>query len=448
MDKPKQQDNNPEISNGVRGKNALVRYFLFLVKWVWVNIFPGVAVTIVILLILGAGGEVYFRKKLPFNQPTWPSRFDKQYGWTFAPGETVNWTNHLDYWTSTRVNSLGFLDREPPPIDNSSNTCRVAFIGDSMVEAAQVPIDDKMQVQFEKIANRASPNGPIYQTFAFGFSGSGQVNQIPFYDVFAKPLKPDVVVLVFVNNDFANNSTALESIRNGWHPLHPPRLFFEYDGQKNTFSKIDIDPNWQNYLLPAVPPVTPNIAGATSWLSNHSYLYNEMNSMFFAKSQRLSSFLTGTPPISEIYKAHLKEVEKIDRYANKFGSWDPAIIDMDYMFKEDKLPPAFEEALSITGYALDQFKERSVRDNFKLIILTNYGVSTIDNGKRKMFDRIYHLADERGIPVVDQYEYMLSKGLGYKDVTFPHDAHLNVLGHQTSAEALWEYFKSHPGICD
>src|SRR5258706_1127128 len=291
-----------KIQRWATSDNTVVRYFTLMLEWIWVNIDPGVSVTILVLLVLYAAGEIYLRIKLPFNQPYWSSQFDQRYGWNFIPGATVNLTNYTDFWTSTPANSLGFLDREPPPVGKPPNTCRVAFIGDSMVEAAQVPIKDKMQVRFEEIANRESQDGRTFQTVAFGFSGTGQVNQIPFYDVFAKPLKPNVVVLVFVANDFANNSTTLESIRNGWAPLHPPRLFFEYNHQTQTFSAIEIDPNWQNYLLPILPPVRQNISREQSCLSQHSYFDNCMNAMFFASSPELSTFLSGNLPISQIYK--------------------------------------------------------------------------------------------------------------------------------------------------
>lgn len=85
---------------------------------------------------------------------------------------------------------------------------------------------------------------------AFGYSGTGQLNQLPFYDHFARHQKPALVVLVFVSNDFANNSTILEAIRNGWHPDHPPRVFARSDAANGGYSIIDIDPQWQKHLLP------------------------------------------------------------------------------------------------------------------------------------------------------------------------------------------------------
>lgn len=52
----------------------------------------------------------------------------------------------------------------------------------------------------------------------------GLINQLGYLETFVRPRKPDVIVLVFVSNDFANNSPLLEAIRVGWHPAHAPRM--------------------------------------------------------------------------------------------------------------------------------------------------------------------------------------------------------------------------------
>lgn len=224
--------------------------------WVVKEVLPGVLITLILLTVLAAAGELIFRLKWPFNKITWPTRFDSSYGWTFLPGSTINWTNYVDFWASNQANSLGFLDREPPSIKHPGD-CRVIFLGDSYVEAAQLTIDKKFHVLFEEMANAQITPGQKFESVAFGYSGTGQANQLPFYDIFAKPLQPNVVILVFVANDLANNSTVLESVRNGWDPRHPPRLYFEYKKSSAAFKPIPIDPNWQSFLLPSFPVENP-----------------------------------------------------------------------------------------------------------------------------------------------------------------------------------------------
>lgn len=412
--------------------------------WIYRNILPGLIITAGILSIIILGGEWILRRTQPFNAVNWPSQFDENYGFIFIPGETVRYTNHSDFWTEAKVNSLGFLDREPPQ-KISDASCRIVFIGDSFVEAVQVDHESKLQTVFEAMADERNPDME-YQTAAFGYSGTGQINQMPYYEYFARPLQPDVVVLVVVSNDFANNSTLLESIRNGWHPYHPPRLFYEIGRTTQEVNTIEIDPEWQKYLLPEIARVEPNISTATTRLTAHSYLYTWMNINFFNASADFATFLTGNPPIQEIYRFRLDMLKKTIGHEDEFGAWDPRDTFFENMFLEENPPPVFQEAISLTGFAFDQYKAWGERDDFNLLILTASNVTTI-GGDGKMFNLIDDLAQKRDIPVIDQYAFMQQAGISDSDITWKFDSHWNQLGHRIAAEALWEYFEANPGMC-
>ena len=58
-------------------------------------------------------------------------------------------------------------------------------------------------------------------TSAFGIVGTSQIAQLPFYDAYARRLSPKLVVLVFVPNDFRDNSPVLAAL---WRGLDPDRL--------------------------------------------------------------------------------------------------------------------------------------------------------------------------------------------------------------------------------
>jgi hypothetical protein len=124
------------------------------------------------------------------------------------------------------MDSLGFLDREPSSAIGAPGSCNVTFLGDSFVEAANLPIDQKFHVLFEERARLQMPQRRVV-TQASEYSGTGQSAQPgPLYiRSFTRPTRPRVVVPVFVGNDLANNSNVLEGVRNGRHPLRTPRLF-------------------------------------------------------------------------------------------------------------------------------------------------------------------------------------------------------------------------------
>ena len=145
-------------------------------KWSAQNLLPGFIISALLVMFMAGAGETYLRIRRPFITNNWPSIFDRRLGFIFKPGSTVKWTNHVDYWTINHANSLGFLDREPPESNNpAAGVCRIAILGDSFVEAAQVRLDEKVQIQLERLGDR-NGQGPKYQTIEFGFSGSGQAN--------------------------------------------------------------------------------------------------------------------------------------------------------------------------------------------------------------------------------------------------------------------------------
>ena len=373
-----------------------------LLNWLYINVLPGFTVTLIMLVILAGGGELYLRAKLPLNDTVWPNQFDSRFGWNFIPGATVNYTNHIDFWTSTQVNSIGFLDRQPPSPEKTPGVCRIAFIGNSYVEAGQVPIDKKFHVVFEKLAREQIKDGRTFETVAFGYDGTGQFNQLPFYDIFARPLSPDVVILVFVSNDFANNSTVLESVRYGWHPLHPPRLFYERDPKTGTFLPIQIDPSWHDHLLQKAPGegLEQSLSKVSSELAKRSYLYSFLYAGFFKNLPEVFPWLPGnSPSLIDLYRHRMQEISQISEYSNNiFGGWDPEKIDMDTMFATENLPPVFEEAITLTGHAFDEFQKRADRDKFKLLVFSETHPSTEYGGKQLALNRLKKLLAEREIP--------------------------------------------------
>jgi len=417
---------------------------------------PPIVSTVAAIALLCAVGEVFFRFRAPFSEPVWPLLVDSTFGTTFIPGKEVRVTNGVDFWTATRANSIGFLDREPPGA-KASGTCRVLFVGDSFVEAAQVPIEQKLQVVFEQIHRERLPEQKV-ETLALGFSGTGQANQLQFYDVFGHNFAPDVVVLVFVNNDFANNSAVLEAVRNGWHPDHAPRLFFRRDRRSGQFVPAPVDADYASFRLPA-PPAPPDTRlrrlhrSLRSSSRFYSWLFSQLSIQYPAAVSALAD-----PPISETYAFRMRVIEQLPGYADVFTGWRyPDDLHPDRMFYTDELPPVFAEADALTAHALDEFAARGKRDGFELLVLAPYGMSKssregetehgrrlVDAGARK---RLEALLAPRGIPLVDQMAWIDVHGGSADEAHFSRDGHWSPKGHLWAAQAVLDYFVHHPDLC-
>lgn len=401
---------------------------LSLVGWNAIGITAG-------LLLIGVSGEISLRLTKPFTREAVPSRFVPKVGLVGEPNAEVRWTNGLDFWTTSRTNSLGFLDREPIGSERAAESCHITMIGDSFVEAREVAISDKFHVQLEEMAARQLPHLNV-TTSAFGYRTTGQINQLPFYDEYARSLHPKLLVLVFVDNDFMDNSAVLDifSIR---RRLDPKRLPFVYV-ERGVDGKIKLRPPSPDWASPLPQPYSaePWISRVLEWTTEKSYLADRLD----AKMESL--FTAEADP--ELIR-WLESLNSRPGYEALLDGWSPTgRTQANDEFQKENLPPVFKEALEFTAYALDQFKERARRDGASLIILATYRMGQTGG---RLLSYMNVMAKKREIPIIDQYDYIIDQGHAVEDGHWPHDAHWNPTGHQWAAEVLLEYLKQYPEIC-
>lgn len=339
------------------------------------------------LCLVAGAGEVWRRMTSPFGANVYPRQFVPGVGVLGKPGAEARLTNHVDYWTVQRFNSLGFLDREPPGAGRAAQSCHVAVIGDSFVEAWQVPTSDKLQVRLEEAARRESPELDV-TTSAFGFRNTGQIQQLPFYDAFVRDLHPALVVLVFVLNDFSDNVSQPP----------PPRTL--YGGRRSYVPIL-----WRIPLLWRLARTeTEPFATGVDWLGAG------LRASWFAQYLDMKLYW-GTHP-------------RFDRKRQ------------DY--------PLTRTMTAGTGVALNQFKRRTDRDGARLVILAT---NTLGTRGDPPFDSLSRLASARGIPVLDQYAHVVRQGNVEDDASWPHDDHWSPPGHQWAAEVVLEYLQRNRDVC-
>ena len=390
------------------------------------------------LSLIGVAGETYFRLRTPFVENVHPHVWSPTVGSVLTPNAEVRHTNGLDFWTISRTNRLGFPDREPIGIERAAASCHIAMIGDSYVAALEVPIADKFHVRLEELAAEELRHLDV-TTSAFGISGTGQVNQLAYYDEFARYLRPALLVLVFVNNDFMNNAPILQGLHQG---VDPDRLK-NVSATRGADGTITLRPPWPGpwpdaEVRIAVPP-PPWHTRATDHLTGISPLASWLD----AKRHASSSDDTDPELVAQVALLSRRS----PRYAALLEGWRPTTRSrLGRPFKSTQdLPPVHEDALDFTAFALDQFRERADRDGAALVILSAHHTGT---RSAPGFDRLTALAEPRGIPVIDFNDYVLRQGaVPWKDATWAHDGHWNAAGHRWAAEALLEYLKQNQEIC-
>jgi hypothetical protein len=112
-----------------------------------------------------------------------------------------------------QANSRGFRDDEHGP-EKPKDELRIAVLGDSYVEAAQVALGDTFWKVLEAELNNGGRSRKSATVMAFGVSGFGTAQELLTYRHYVTPLRPDIVVLAMtLTNDLRNNSKALEPVQ-------------------------------------------------------------------------------------------------------------------------------------------------------------------------------------------------------------------------------------------
>lgn len=399
-------------------------------------LFRRLCIPLLSLLLTLVGIEVALRYKFPFSDTVWPAKFLPTVGFTFQPNSELRHSNFINFSTLEMVNSLGFLDAEPPAVDKKSNERRIAFLGDSFVEAAQVPIPTKIHQVLARSLSKRHPNYS-FRNLAFGFSGAGTAGEISFYREFAHKYAPDLVVLVFTYNDIANNSALLEAVRQGTSPNKPSRVAYEM--KADGVSKIAIAPDWEPSKIPIPTIITP-----PAWRQFGDRFF--FGSKFYRWGSARLAWADEKKQIVSIYAERIRFLRRIPELERKLRGWSyPDDLDTDFMFYAESVPEAFSDALQFTREALFELSQELKKSQVPFLVLidescyrTAKDLQTLRTS-RKILDaglakRVEAILVELAIPFVNFRKHLDKKGI--RSVTFSHDVHWTRDGHYEASDAL------------
>ena len=165
---------------------------------------------VVLALVAAEVGLFLLGPRLPglYNLATF-QRQHPTYGFFHQPGAR-GWTRSSEFTAYVQINSRGLRDRETV-IPKPAGTQRLLVLGDSMVEGAQVALEQTVPKQLERMLGGGQGGGQQeLDAINAGNAGFGTAQEVLFLEREGPTYQPDLVILVFyVDNDAANNSIAV-----------------------------------------------------------------------------------------------------------------------------------------------------------------------------------------------------------------------------------------------
>ena len=148
------------------------------------------------------------------------STFDPRIGEVFIPGASgvqLNPGCWSDYREVVTINSKGLRDDEATY--DRDDQFRILLLGDSFVEARQVPLEDTFHVRLEELLD--------VEVVAGGHHGWGTDNELLWYRHEGSKYFPDLVLLLYQpGNDVQDNSTTIN-----YEPGQVPYFLLAADGR-------------------------------------------------------------------------------------------------------------------------------------------------------------------------------------------------------------------------
>jgi hypothetical protein len=362
--------------------------------------------TFFVMVALACLGELALRllplgrySSKPFRQ------YDPEIGLSLIPNRHVIHSRGC-FQGDVSVNRWGMRDRDRT-LEKTPGEFRIAMIGDSGVEAAQVKPDEVVNIRMEKLLqDRGYKNVEVLD---FAVEGIGTTQELLLYKKKVREFHPDLVLLMFtLGNDIFNNSSTLQPKIYGIHEWYSPYYDLGPDG-KLTFKPVG--PRHLNKLQ--------------SYLEAHSVSFYYLERMWFKVEIPMYTW------------------EELPLY---YG-----------VYADDPLSDEWSQAWQVTGKVLAIMQDTVTADGAKFIVLAwpdsididtdwqqrmikNFGKIPTSFRPLKPEERLKGVAASNDISIDFLAPYLQAyrdqHHLSWPYFSFSCDPHFTALGHEVSARAI------------
>jgi hypothetical protein len=393
-------------------------------------VFANLAIFFICLISIEGIGQIYYVLHPQYEQSC--DILDKKLGWKRSPNCNFTATGgqyNSEFKTKIFINSHGFRDKERTLV-KPKNTIRIAFLGDSMVEALQVPFENTAPQILEKKLNamNSPKSSPNYEVLNFGVGNFGLGQMLLTYKNIASKFDPDFV-LVFVNEYLMERSIEYqlnEKLINQ-NRYHSHRPIFELERAKESFFK----------LLSALN------SGQTSFFQSlQSVKLKWRPSKEFENDGKAERLIQGIPESTK----ETREKRKLflsELITNLKMNLKPYIKNEKFkIMKETDNSWQNRTRLFINFKILDQFSDSSL-DPKKIILLdsSKYYNQTLDRSILSIFLKSF--SQYKGYSYLDITEPLLDAEKNGTRIRWKGDPHFNEQGHKFFGEELFTTLKDH-----
>jgi hypothetical protein len=357
-------------------------------------------------------------------------------------------SNFTGKWVSdefnviSHMNSAGFRDREHT-IEKPPGVYRILILGDSMVEALQVPYEKSFPYLLEQKLNAMNSTAQ-FEVISMGVSGWGTSNEYLALNYYGLQYQPDMVILAFTTaNDLRDNSYDFTKRAN---PSTLQRPFFEISP---TGELVEKDTKWREYLFNQsfISQIQKNETSKTPQVNLLSSL-RDLLRPFFPKT---SVFVA--QKISYLSQS-LDQQPDNNSPSTKPLNVDTLIYVNDYSLHDDSRE--YVNAWNVTKRLILETRSLSEKNNatFELVSLTSSDqfrdLTWWNNNYDKQYPEyapfdpekpekiLMRFSDENNISYLPLIYKFLASRNSTVQYHFQKDMHWAENGHQLAADSIYE----------
>jgi len=370
------------------------------------------------VLFAWGAGELLVRLVVPTSTVAY--RFVPDVGYLLQPNGTFRWVSP-DYDVEVKTNAAGFHDVEHA-VAKPAGVYRVVVVGDSMVEALQVPVAEAFTRRLEARV-RAWAGRPV-EVINLGVSGKGPAQYLRTLEKVGLAYRPDlVVVAVTLLNDFLNDVPELERdpAKPYYRLVDGDRLEYLPPGTDAPASRRREEQirtgTWVKTALLRSAFVRSFAERLARWRAARRARGGGAAAALPVRSEWNVFRAAPRPPWDEAYRVTLRILEETKRVAEAAGARVAILVIPPKAIVEDKL----DAALRAEGYD---------------------GARGLDLDPERPGRAIRQLGEAKAIPVIDLGPALRADWQSSgESASWPHDGHWSPRGHEIAARTLDDWLR-------